>query len=96
MSKPRRRHDASRLAFGETVRHSALEGGHRVEAARLAIRQRRTRHWLKFKNSAAPAVKLEKRKTLVSFGQGFSFWVNVPELLRLFFRIRHVRKNGKA
>jgi hypothetical protein len=23
MSKPRRRHDASRLAFGETVRHSA-------------------------------------------------------------------------
>lgn len=40
MSKPRRRHDALRLAFGETARHSAFEGGHRVEAARLAIRQR--------------------------------------------------------
>jgi hypothetical protein len=40
MSKPRRPHDESRLAFGQTVRHSALEGGHRVEAVRLAIRQR--------------------------------------------------------
>src|SRR5437764_1920940 len=26
MSKPRRRHDASRLAFGKTVRHSASRG----------------------------------------------------------------------
>src|SRR5215831_5649207 len=39
MSKPRRRHDASRLAFGETVRHSASRG-RRVEAPGLAVCQR--------------------------------------------------------
>src|SRR5262249_34242710 len=33
--------------------------GHRVEAPRLAVVSGRTRHWLKFKNPAAPAVKRE-------------------------------------
>jgi len=55
MSKPRRRHDASRLAFGETVRHSALEGASCRSGSPYV--SGRTRHWLKFKNPGAPAVK---------------------------------------
>jgi bifunctional non-homologous end joining protein LigD len=42
-------------------RHACKLGfeGHCLEAARLALRLRRSRHWLKFKNPAAPAVKRE-------------------------------------
>ena len=41
------------------LRLQARLRGHRVEAPRLAVVSGRTRHWLKFKNPAAPAVKRE-------------------------------------
>jgi ATP-dependent DNA ligase len=58
MSKPRPQHDAARRAFGETVRHSRLEG---IVSKRLGspYRSGKCKNWLKFKNPAAPAVKRE-------------------------------------
>jgi ATP-dependent DNA ligase len=69
MSKPRRRHDALRLAFGETVRHSASKG---IVSNRLGSPyvSGRIRHWLKFKNPTAPAVKREAEEDWGRRGRG--------------------------
>jgi ATP-dependent DNA ligase len=56
MSKPRRRHDASRLGFGETVRHSASKKGIVSKRKDSPNRSGRSPDWLQMKNADAPAV----------------------------------------
>jgi hypothetical protein len=60
MSKPRRRHDAPRLAFGETVRHSTRRG---IVSKRqdFCLSFRPLARLAQVKNANAPAVEARGR-----------------------------------